>query len=56
MTRKDGISKARTVDERVKDGHGAVGDASVRVDLLENWKRRVSFVLNSSREGELLPL
>jgi len=25
-----------TVDERVQDGHGTVGDTSVRVDLLEN--------------------
>lgn len=25
------------VDERVQDGHGTVGDTSVRVDLLEDW-------------------
>jgi hypothetical protein len=30
------ISSAHTVDERVQDGHGTVGDTSVRVDLLEN--------------------
>jgi hypothetical protein len=26
-----------TVDERVENGHGTVGDTSVRVDLLEDW-------------------
>lgn len=26
-----------TVDERVEDGHGAVGDTSVGVDLLQDW-------------------
>lgn len=31
-----------TVDERVQDGHGTVGDTGVWVDLLEDWKRRVS--------------
>lgn len=27
------------VDEGVQDGHGAVGDTSVGVDLLEDWRR-----------------
>jgi hypothetical protein len=26
------------VDERVEDGHGLVGDTSVRVDLLQDYK------------------
>ena len=26
-----------TVDERVEDAHGAVGDTGVRVDLLEDY-------------------
>jgi hypothetical protein len=26
-----------TIDERVQDGHGAVGNTSVGVDLLEDW-------------------
>lgn len=26
------------VDKRVQDGHGAVGDTSVWVDLLEDWR------------------
>jgi len=29
-----------TVDERVKNGHGTVGDTGVRVDLLKDWKTR----------------
>jgi hypothetical protein len=29
-----------TVDERVQDGHGTVGDTGVGVDLLEDWKTR----------------
>lgn len=30
-----------TVDEGVQDGHGTVGDTSVRVDLLEDcWLRQ----------------
>ena len=36
-----------TIDEGVEDGHGAIGDTSVRVDLLEDCvkqKRRVSEV------------
>ena len=35
------------VDEGVEDGHGAVGDAGVWVDLLEDWKRRVSWMGSS---------
>lgn len=31
-----------TVDERVQDGHGTVGDTSVRVNLLEDWRNGVS--------------
>lgn len=27
-----------TVDKRVQDGHGTVGDTSVGVDLLEDWR------------------
>ena len=27
-----------TVDERIQDGHGTVGDTGVRVDLLEDWR------------------
>jgi len=27
-----------TVDEGVQDGHGTVGDTSVGMDLLEDWK------------------
>ena len=27
-----------TVDEGVQDGHGAVGDTGVGVDLLEDWR------------------
>ena len=27
------------VDKRVENGHGLVGDTSVRVDLLEDWVR-----------------
>src|SRR6478752_3054105 len=30
--------KRHTVDKRVQDGHGTVGDTSVRVDLLEDWR------------------
>lgn len=26
------------VDEGIQDRHGAVGDTSIRVDLLENWR------------------
>jgi len=29
-----------TVDERVQDGHGAVGDTGIRVDLLEDCVTR----------------
>jgi len=32
-----GIYIEPTVDEGVKDGHGAVGNTSVRVDLLEYY-------------------
>jgi hypothetical protein len=34
-----GVKTRLTVDERVQDGHGTVGDTSVRVHLLEDWKR-----------------
>lgn len=30
--------RRRTVDEGVQDGHGAVGDTSVGVHLLEDWR------------------
>jgi hypothetical protein len=33
---KVGVSKTRTVDERVQDGHGTVGNTSVWVNLLED--------------------
>lgn len=32
-----GHTLENVVDERVQDGHGAVGDTSVGVDLLEDW-------------------
>lgn len=31
-------SRILTVDERVQDGHGTVGDTSVGVDLLEDCR------------------
>jgi hypothetical protein len=34
-------SDVHTVDERVQDGHGAVGDTSVRMDLLEDWSEQL---------------
>lgn len=30
------LMRRRTVDERVQDAHGAVGDTSIWVDLLED--------------------
>ena len=34
------MDRARlTVDEGVQDGHGTVGDTSVRVDLLEHYEK-----------------
>lgn len=33
---KNASRKSLTVDERVQDGHGTVGDTSVGVDLLED--------------------
>ena len=48
------------VDEGVQDGHGALGDSSVRVDLLENAVdvdvvalSIFAFVLNSGRSTSL---
>lgn len=35
-----------TVDERVQDRHGTVRDTSIGVDLLEDYKRRVSIDFN----------
>lgn len=35
-SRSSNGSWRHTVDERVQDGHGAVGDTSVGVDLLED--------------------
>lgn len=32
----------RTVDKRVQDGHGTVGDTSIGVDLFENCSIKVS--------------
>ena len=37
------------VDERVQDGHGAVGDTSVWVDLLEDWRRKDASVCDDLR-------
>jgi hypothetical protein len=31
-----------TVDERVQDGHGTVGNTSVWVNLLEDWRENVN--------------
>lgn len=37
MTRVDAMEKRRhTVDERVQDGHGTVGDTGIWVNLLED--------------------
>lgn len=38
------ICGRHTVDERVQDGHGTVGDTSVGVDLLENYSQLESIV------------
>lgn len=40
-----------TVDERVQDGHGTVGNTSVGVDLLEDWKRKVNIRKEKIRKG-----
>jgi hypothetical protein len=37
-------SDMHTVDERVQDGHGAVGDTGVGVDLLKNWSQQLANV------------
>jgi hypothetical protein len=34
-------SDMHTVDERVQDGHGTIGDTSVRVDLLKDWSQQL---------------
>ena len=36
---QNALPRRLTVDERVENGHGAVGDTSVGVDLLEDWKK-----------------
>jgi len=51
-----------TVDERVQDGHGAVGDTGIRVDLLEDlvdvgavgFLARLGALLLLARSGGLL--
>lgn len=35
--RRQWIQIGLTIDERVQDGHGTVGDTGVRVNLLEDW-------------------
>jgi hypothetical protein len=40
-----------TVDEGVQDGHGAVGDTSVRVDLLEDCGLNLSQHVLAKRRG-----
>lgn len=37
-----------TIDERVQDGHGAVGDTSIGVDLFENCSIKVSGKLDTT--------
>lgn len=37
------------VDERVQDGHGAVGDTSVGVDLLEDCRTRQKTLPDATR-------
>jgi len=45
-------SSMRTVDEGVQDGHGAVGDTGVWVDLLEDWSGNVSSCFHlKTRQG-----
>lgn len=40
-----------TVDERVQDGHGTVGDASVWVNLLEDWREMSVGARNECANG-----
>lgn len=37
---KSGLGKKHTVDKRVEDRHGAVGNTRVRVNLLQNCKKK----------------
>ncbi len=41
-----------TVHERIEDGHGTVGDTSIWVHLLEDWKKRR--VSNDSNQEEAI--